>query len=71
MLAVAAGAVAATGAGMLLDVMDSPDAEYIITSDNEGPEEMTYDLEAFDEINSVGPQDIVITQGEEHVVRGG
>jgi hypothetical protein len=66
--ALAMGAVAAGGAAAVLSAFDddyySPPREAF-----SGTDEKTYDVAAFDEIRAMGPQNVVITYGEELSVR--
>jgi len=64
-LAVAAGVVAAGGAALMIDSDGGgPPAPAI-----GGPREMTYQVADFEEISSVGPQDLVVTLGDAYSVR--
>ncbi len=64
--AVAAGVVAAGGAAFLLDEGGGgPDMRPAIG----GPSAMTYQVAPFEEISTVGPQDVVVTRGDEMTVR--
>lgn len=64
--AVALGAVAAGGAALILDESDGagPVPVAAARADN-----LTYDVAEFDEISTVGPQDVVVTRGDTHSVR--
>lgn len=62
--AIGAGALAAGGAGLILASSDSGPAPVAAMA---APQ--THELADFDEISSVGPQDIVITQGDAYEVR--
>ena len=64
--AVAAGVVAAGGAALMLD--SSGESERY-TPVAEAVSEMTYQLADFDEIATVGPQDVVVTLGDTYSVR--
>lgn len=62
---VSAGALAAGGAALMLEVMD--DAEPVAAS---GPsQDKVYPVGAFDQLSTVGPQDVVVTVGGEYSVR--
>ena len=64
--AVAAGLVAAGGAGLILSEMsDDP----IVKVNVVGPREKTYDVASFDGISNVGPQDVVVTMGDTFSIR--
>lgn len=62
--AIGAGALAAGGAGLILTSNDSEPARVVTLA---APQ--TYELESFDEISTVGPQDVVITRGDAYQVR--
>lgn len=64
-LAVAAGAVAAGGAGLLLSGND-PQPTYVAVAE---PSELDYQLSDFDEISTTGPQDVVVTLGDTFSIR--
>ena len=64
-LALAAGAVAAGGAALMLDGSDSGPRVQATA----GPDAMTYQLSQFEEISTVGPQDVVVTLGDSFAVR--
>ncbi len=68
LLAVAAGALATGTAAIILE---EPDAVEVSVGDftANGPTSMEYDLADFTEIFSNGPQDVVVTYGEEFSVR--
>lgn len=68
-LGLAAGALAAGGAALTLEAMDSGQGTYEVASSDSESNEMTYAVASFDEISNVGPQDVVITYGEEFSVR--
>lgn len=63
--AVAAGALAAGGAAVMLDVADK--SEIVVSV--EGPTALTYEIGEFDGLSTVGPQDVVITAGDSYSVR--
>lgn len=63
-LAVAAGALAAGGAAMVLEVNDESDSVPVTAA-----EEKTYQVGAFERISTSGPQDIEVEFGETHSVR--
>lgn len=65
--ALAMGAVAAGGAAVMLAAFE--DDDHHVAPATSGPDEMTYEVAGFDEIQALGPQDIVITYGEEFAVR--
>jgi len=65
--AVAMGGLAAGGAALILDESNDGGAPMIVV--NTGPVSRTYELATFDQIATVGPQDIVITYGETQSVR--
>ncbi len=62
-LAVGVGALAAGGAALILAEDDGP-APLMVAA---APQ--TYEVESFEEISTVGPQDIVITRGDAYQVR--
>lgn len=64
--AVAAGVVAAGGAALILDGIG--EGEHPMPESG-GTSEMTYQVAAFDEIATVGPQDVVVTLGDSYSVR--
>jgi len=64
-LAVAAGVVAAGGAALTLDALKDDGPIVAIT----GPREMTYEVAPFQQVATVGPQDVVITYGDGFAVR--
>ena len=68
-LALAAGAVAATGGAIALEVMRAENTEHTVAAAESGPGELTYDLADFQEINVMGPEDVVITLGDDFAVR--
>lgn len=63
LFALAMGGVAAFGAGTVLSAIDDDD-DVATEQAFSGPDEKTYEVAAFDEIQALGPQDIVITYGE-------
>jgi hypothetical protein len=63
--AVAMGALAAGGAGAMWSAIDDSDNYVEHQEQFSGPTEKTYELTEFDEIQALGPQDVVITYGEE------
>src|SRR5690606_3605801 len=62
-LAVGVGALAAGGAALILAEGDSHAPMMVAAAPQ------TYELESFDEISTVGPQDVVITRGDASQVR--
>lgn len=64
--AVAMGAVAAGGAGLILSEDERATAGAVPVA----AEERSYSVAEFDEISTVGPQDIVVTRGDGFAVRG-
>ena len=67
LLALALGGVAAGGAALMLSEMN--DDHYVASVEFSGPSEMTYPVMPFDQIATEGPQDVVVTYGEELTVR--
>ncbi len=70
LLALCAGVLGAGGAALWLDD-DEDDRNWDVQLDIVDSEdtEVTYDVRDFDQVSTVGPQDIVITYGEEFSVR--
>lgn len=64
--AVAAGVVAAGGAALMLDG-DGDGGRALPASG--GPRELTYQVAPFEEISTVGPQNVVVTRGDVLAVR--
>ena len=62
-LAVGVGALAAGGAALILAEGDSHAPMMVAAAPQ------TYELESFDEISTVGPQDVVITRGDAYQIR--
>lgn len=62
--AIGMGALAAGGAALILAEDDNGPAPVAVLA---APQ--TYDLGPFDEISTVGPQDVVVTRGDAHAVR--
>lgn len=60
-----AGAVAATGAAIVLSDAGEGRPPIVATADRQA-----YEVASFEEISTLGPQDLVITLGEAHSVRG-
>lgn len=69
-IAIGAGLLAAGGAAAVLESMNEDDRghEVVVIRDG-GDTERTYEVGPFEQIASVGPQDVVITYGEEFSVR--
>jgi len=65
--AVAMGGVAAGGAGLVLSEMGDDSPEYRTIT--EGPEGQAFEVRDFDGISNEGPQDVVVTIGDEFSVR--
>jgi len=66
-LAVGAGAVAATLAGAILSGNDGPGRPMVAVNTSV---EQTYELASFSRISTTGPQDVVVTHGDTQSVRG-
>lgn len=64
--AVAAGALAAGGAALVLEMQEGPAPVEAVAA---GPDELAYEVAPFEEISSVGPQDVIVTYGESFEVR--
>jgi len=65
LLAVTAGALAAgAAAGIMSDGFGGPGSSFVDPAAVGGASEMTYEVGEFDEITTVGPQDIVVAQGD-------
>lgn len=65
MLALTAGAVAAGGAALVLELNEDESAVAAATA----PVAMSYDGTPFEGLATVGPQNLVVTTGEDHSVR--
>jgi hypothetical protein len=64
-LAVTTGALAAgAAAGILSDGFGGPGSSFESQVDNAAFENAAYEVGAFEEITTVGPQDVVVTQGD-------
>lgn len=68
-LAVSAGIVAAGGAALFMEGMDDSGEGRETVVVESGPSEMEYEVAPFEEVTTVGPQDVVISYGEEFAVR--
>jgi hypothetical protein len=66
--ALGAGVLAAGAAALVVDGMNEPRTESREVA-QAAPDQMTYDLAAFEELSTAGPQDVVITIGEIQSVR--
>ena len=64
--ALAAGAMAAGSAALILDQDEGYVAPVVAVA---GPDNQTYEVAPFEELSTVGPQDVVITTGETFSVR--
>jgi hypothetical protein len=64
--ALAIGAMAAGGAAVMLDQDEDYVAPIVAVA---GPDNQTYEVAPFEELSTVGPQDVVITTGETFSVR--
>ena len=68
-LALAVGGLGSGAALVMLEVMDDAEAHDEPAAYAAGPSEATYELAAFDEVITSGPQDVEITIGETFSVR--
>ena len=67
--AVTMGALGAGGAALLLSVDDGPSPIVVAGDRAATANRMTYEVAEFEEISSVGPQDVVVTRGDSYAVR--
>jgi len=71
-LAVGAGLVAAAGAALVIEAMPNDDNRHVVVSHDAGrtvEANRTYEVRPFQDVAIIGPQDVVITYGEDFSVR--